>query len=80
MVSILSKTNCLFLYTDGITEAENCKNELYSEDKLINCLSLLEKAEPKEIIMEVARDVAEHVKENEQSDDLTMLSIIYYGK
>ncbi len=77
---ILSKTDCLFLYTDGITEAENCKNELYSEEKLINCLSLLEKAEPKESILEVARDVAEHVKENEQSDDLTMLSIIYYGK
>lgn len=76
----LSKMDCLFLYTDGVTEAENCKEELYSEKKMIDCISSLEGIDPKKIIQVVANDVAGHVKENQQSDDITMLSIIYYGK
>jgi sigma-B regulation protein RsbU (phosphoserine phosphatase) len=70
----------IFMYTDGITEAENWEQELYSEEKLVNCLSSVKTLEPIEIVMSVARDVVIHVNDNLQSDDLTMMCIIYRGK
>jgi phosphoserine phosphatase RsbU/P len=75
----LAKNDRLFLYTDGITEAENWDQELYSEEKLLNCLSTVKNNEPIEIVMSVAKDVVIHVNDYLQSDDLTMMCIIYYG-
>lgn len=76
----LSKDDRLFLYTDGITEAENWDQELYSEERLLTCLSSVKNSEPIEIVMSVAKDVVIHVNDYLQSDDLTMLCIVYYGK
>ena len=70
----------IFLYTDGITEAEDKNQELYSEKRLMNCLSIYLREHPKGLIQQVAMDVAVHVGDNMQSDDITMLSIIYNGK
>ncbi|MBN1925106.1 MAG: SpoIIE family protein phosphatase [Prolixibacteraceae bacterium] len=75
-----SPSDRIFLYTDGVTEAENWDAQLYSEEKLLKCLSLANKSEPIEIVMSVARDVVIHVNDYLQSDDLTMMCIIYYGK
>ncbi|MDA3929566.1 MAG: SpoIIE family protein phosphatase [Prolixibacteraceae bacterium] len=69
----------MLLYTDGITEAENKNEELYSDQRLINCISIYLRKPPKELIQHIAMDVAEHVQDNQQSDDLTMLSIIFNG-
>jgi len=76
---IITKNERIFLYTDGITEAENWNEELYSEQKLIDCLSNVNSLDPSEIVMKVARDVVVHVNDYQQSDDLTMLCIIYLG-
>jgi phosphoserine phosphatase RsbU/P len=76
----LAKNDRLFLYTDGITEAENWDQELYSEERLVDCLSTVKNNEPIEIVMSVAKDVVIHVNDYLQSDDLTMMCIIYYGK
>lgn len=70
----------LFLYTDGITEAENCDQELYSDKRLLNILSEVKNLEPVEIVMKVAEDVVVHVNDYLQSDDLTMMCIIFNGK
>jgi len=77
---IMSVSEQLFLYTDGVTEAENCRQELYSEKRLMKCLSEAEVTEPQNTIRLIAADVRDHVQANQQSDDLTMLSVIYYGK
>ena len=76
---VLSKNDKLFLYTDGVTEAEDAEEKLYSDQKLIDCVKFNYKSQPKELIYVVAEDIALHVKGNQQSDDLTMLSIVYYG-
>ena len=76
---IITKNERLFLYTDGITEAENWNEELYTEKKLMECLSTVDSLDPSEIVMKVARDVVVHVNDYQQSDDLTMLCLIYYG-
>jgi len=76
---ILSKNDRLFLYTDGITEAENWDEVLYSDERLLECITGINSLEPSEIVIKVARDVVIHVNDCQQSDDLTMMSIIYKG-
>lgn len=76
----LSKKDRIFLYTDGITEAENWDEELYSDERLLKCLSTINSYDPSEIVMTVARDVVIHVNDFSQSDDLTMMCVIYFGK
>lgn len=78
-VRTLVQGDKLFFYTDGVTEAENQQEELYSDKKLIDCLAAHWMSAPHEIITEVTEDIAMHVKGNQQSDDITMLTIFYYG-
>lgn len=69
----------LFLYTDGVTEAVNIKNDFYGEQRLLdNCKKLAGK-DPKEVVERITETVGEFVIGAVQSDDITMLSIAYKG-
>ena len=69
----------LFLYTDGVTEAMNSKNELYGEKRLLeNCKKLTGKS-PKDVVEKITETVGEFVVGAVQSDDITLLSIAYQG-
>lgn len=75
----LSPGDNLFLYTDGVTEAMNVRHELYSEKRLLeNCQKLTGKS-PKDIVGEITETVGEFVVGAVQSDDITLLSILYKG-
>ena len=76
----ITKGDQLFLYTDGLTEAEDVSNNLYGDDKLLETIRKHTKASPREMIENVNKTVAEHVNGHDQSDDLTMMCISYYGK
>lgn len=76
----LLEGDMLFLYTDGVTEAENAAQELFSERRLIHALEDCCAEAPEGLIACIRKHVMEHVQGNEQSDDLTMLSLIYKGK
>jgi len=68
----------IFLYTDGVTEAEDKDKKLYGDDRLIATLktcSHLNSA--KEIVMAVTDDVHQHALDNNQSDDITMMCFKY---
>lgn len=69
----------IFLYTDGVTEAENKQKKLYGDDRLMATISGLCTAESsaREIIESVEADVHEHTKGANQSDDITMLCVRY---
>jgi phosphoserine phosphatase RsbU/P len=69
----------LFLYTDGLTEAEDVNNNLYGNERLLEVIRKNADAAPKELIELVGKDVKKHVNGHIQSDDLTMLSIICHG-
>lgn len=74
----LQPGDVIFLYTDGLTEAENDNAELYSEKRLTMCLkNIKNNAETKEIVDCVQKDVINHVENADQSDDLTMMAIKY---
>lgn len=69
-----------FLYTDGLTEAENCERKLFGDDHLIEFLRKNNVSSPKELIEKMTKEVSLHVNGYIQSDDLTMMSIIYNGR
>ncbi|MEA4982879.1 MAG: SpoIIE family protein phosphatase [Paludibacter sp.] len=70
----------IFLYTDGLTEAEDVNNRLFGDDRLLEVIREHAAASPREMIDETTKAVARHVNGHMQSDDLTMMSISYYGK
>ncbi len=65
----------VFLYTDGVTEAENKDKELYGEKRLEAFLLTIDDPQPYELLEAVAVEVVKFADGAEQSDDLTMLAI-----
>ncbi|EHI61192.1 MAG: SpoIIE family protein phosphatase [Hungatella hathewayi] len=65
----------LFLYTDGVTEALNRKEELYGDDRLIETLNRPETREMSidELVTYMKADLASYADGAEQADDITML-------
>ena len=73
----LKEGSKLFLYTDGVTEAEDIDKQLYGEEKLLEVLSQNTSSDVRSTVDAVVSSVAGHVKEAEASDDLTILLIHY---
>ena len=67
--------DAIFLYTDGLTEAENASHELFGEDRMNAVLSTRRCSDAHMEAVKAA--VAEFVGDAPQSDDLTMLFIHY---
>ena len=75
----LEKDSVLFLYTDGVAEAMDAKNELFGTDRLLDALNGTETGNPREILEAVNQAVSRFVKDAPQFDDLTMLCLKYNG-
>lgn len=67
----------LFLYTDGVTEAENEKQELYGNQRLLMTIAEASEVTSAELMRHVTDSVERFVGNAEQSDDLTVLAIRY---
>jgi sigma-B regulation protein RsbU (phosphoserine phosphatase) len=70
---MLQPGDTLLLYTDGVTEAKNLQDQLYSESQLQTAFQRVANADLKEIISYISDDVAKHANTAPQSDDITML-------
>ena len=75
--TVFNYDDALFLYTDGLTEAENIDHELFGEARTEEALHGRKSSE--EHLHKIKTKVAEFVGEAPQSDDLTMLFIHYLG-
>ena len=75
----LKKGSKLFLYTDGVAEATNAKEELFGTERMIEALRRAENGTPDEILAEVRKSVDDFVQDAPQFDDLTMLCFEYKG-
>ncbi len=77
---LLNPGDYFFLFTDGVTEAFNDKDELFSDNRLENLL----KSRTTTSIVDVVKDTFEAVNVFSsgvpQSDDITILSLAYHGK
>jgi phosphoserine phosphatase RsbU/P len=69
--------DCLFLYTDGVTEAMNAAGELFSEERLEQFLALAGGGSLAETARGVVGEVRAYAAGAPQSDDLTMLLVKY---
>jgi len=71
----LDPGDILFLYTDGITEAENVKGEFYGKNRLKVFLDTNSSLSPREMIDKLRDDITAFADGAEQSDDITMLAL-----
>jgi sigma-B regulation protein RsbU (phosphoserine phosphatase) len=71
--TILNSGDKLFLYTDGIPEAMNSDEEVYSDERMIEFFKKNSDKNPQEYIKLMVEDVKKHVNGAEQSDDITVL-------
>ena len=69
----------LFLYTDGVTEAMNADDQLLGNEETRLALVGLCGKNSREIVSGVNDAVNAFVSGAEQSDDITMLALQYYG-
>jgi sigma-B regulation protein RsbU (phosphoserine phosphatase) len=74
--AMIAPQTTLFLYTDGLTEAENSAHELFGEERMIDTGRKNSDVESSEDLLSAMNDaVRAFVDGNEQSDDLTMLAL-----
>lgn len=71
----LSPGDEVFLYTDGVTEANNITYELFDEDRLLESLNEKKSLTVKQLCNKVINDVDRFVGNALQSDDITMLAV-----
>ena len=69
----------IFVYTDGVPEATNAKNELFGTERMLEALNRDPSAAPEEQLKAVRESVDEFVGEAPQFDDMTMLGFCYNG-
>ncbi len=70
----------LFIYTDGVTEAMDKEQNLYSEDRLVEVMNRCQGKSAEQIVRAVDCSLKEFTGGAEQSDDITMLAMKYLGK
>ena len=68
----------IFVYTDGVTEAADRKNELYGEARLERALNSAP-GSAQALCERVRGSIDAFVQEAEQSDDITMLCVTWNG-
>lgn len=75
----LSRGDRIFLYTDGVTEAESQNHIFYGEERLCDVLRGLTESAPEETVAAVDADVRRFAEGAEQVDDITMMCLEYTG-
>ena len=75
----LAKGQRLFVYTDGVAEATNEKNELFGLERIEESLNRYDGDSPEGLIRYMKAEVDAFAGSMEQFDDITMLSLWYKG-
>lgn len=74
--TLLSPGDALLLFTDGVTEAMNNREEFYGEERLQETLTRCLGMPPAELLGCVEKDLANFTGTHPQHDDITMLCLI----
>ncbi len=73
--SILEPNDVLLLYTDGVTEATNKTNTLFSSKRLVQTVNKTLGLDTQTILQTIRLAISNFVLESPASDDVTMLAI-----
>lgn len=71
----LNEGDTLFLYTDGVAEAEDKMHNQFGTERAVEALNKAPNAAPEQIIANVTSAIHDFVKDAPQFDDTTMLCI-----
>lgn len=74
----LSNGDKFILYTDGVTEAHNIKDELYGDDRLIAFTKNNIESDAQNFIAKLREEIDSFSEGKEQFDDITMLMVEYH--
>jgi phosphoserine phosphatase RsbU/P len=77
--AVLAQGEALFLYTDGVTEATNANQELFTRDRLRASLGRCVRESVGRIVEAVVEDVDRFVEHAPQADDLAALCVRLRG-
>ena len=69
------KGRAMFIYTDGLNEAEDAEQNQFGDDKLLEILREINFNSARQVVETLAIKVEEHRKGAEPNDDLTMLCL-----
>lgn len=75
----LNPGDSVFVFTDGVTEANDIDEKLFGNDRLLKALNRDPDASPEVIDRNVHEALDEFVKDAPQFDDTTMLCLKYFG-
>ena len=78
--NVLCTGDCIFLYTDGITEAQNSGSQFFTDARLADLLAQMPSAEPTSLVEHAVGAVRAFADSAPQSDDMTALAVRYAGK
>ena len=71
----LSPGEKLFVYTDGVPEATNAEEQMFTIRRMLDVLNACKEAPPEGVLDGIHRSVDEFVGDADQFDDLTMLCV-----
>ncbi len=69
----LGKGDSVFVYSDGVPEANNISGELFGAKRMLDALNKVPDLTPEEKIKDMQNTIEEYVGEAKQFDDITML-------
>lgn len=76
---VLSPGDVIFVYTDGVTEAENADNEFFGDERLVEALNACKDESCEQMLESVRKAITDYTKDMPQSDDITMCAFRYLG-
>jgi len=71
----LSPGDLLLLYTDGLTESTNAKNEMFGINRLGIMLKDNYQEKVSDLIKNIKSELDHHLKDSEQSDDIVIIAL-----
>ena len=75
----LEPGDTLFVYTDGVKDSKNPKEETFGKERILEALNREPEATPSVLLQTMKSAIDSFYGEAQQTDDLTMLSLKYYG-
>jgi sigma-B regulation protein RsbU (phosphoserine phosphatase) len=76
---VLQPGEAIFMYTDGVTEAMNKEGGFFSDERLREEITTLQRRSMQEMIGGMMKEIAAFSQGTDQSDDITMMMIQYKG-
>lgn len=74
--TVLKPHDRLFVYTDGVSEATNARNELLGDSRMVAAANRLKNSDVRGIIGGMREEIDRFVQDTPASDDVTMLALM----